>query len=132
MDLNSTLPLLLGTAWLLPLASFALILLFGPRMGKAGRGAGFVATAAIVTAFVLSAAALTIWLSSHPIENSEHASAAHDSAEHGAKAVENHATENGVKEGGEAAVETAHPAGIRRLVRVGRVRLPAGNDRLLY
>ena len=105
MDLNSTLPLLLGTAWLLPLASFALILLFGPRMGKAGRGAGFVATAAIVTAFVLSAAALTIWLSSHPIENSEHASAAHDSAEHGAKAVENHATENGVKEGGEAAVK---------------------------
>ena len=36
MDLNQTLPLLLGLAWLLPLASFALIVLFGPRMGKAG------------------------------------------------------------------------------------------------
>jgi hypothetical protein len=41
MDLNSSLPLLLGTAWLLPLVSFALILLFGPWMGKAGRGDGF-------------------------------------------------------------------------------------------
>ena len=30
------LPLLLALAWLLPLASFVLILLFGPRMGRAG------------------------------------------------------------------------------------------------
>ena len=57
--------------------SFALILLFGPWMGKAGRGAGFVATAAIVTAFVLSAAALTIWLSA----SSDRTAAEHGSAE---------------------------------------------------
>ena len=34
-DMNSLLPLLLGLAWLLPLASFVLIVFFGPRMGKA-------------------------------------------------------------------------------------------------
>jgi NADH-quinone oxidoreductase subunit L len=93
MNLNSTLPLLLGTAWLLPLLSFALIVLFGGRMGKAGRGAGFVATGAIVAAFMLSAAALTIWLSHHPIERpEEHAAAAlgtevaHEGADHASEA----------------------------------------------
>ena len=40
-DLATTLPLLLGLAWLLPLASFALIVLFGPRMGKRGAAAGY-------------------------------------------------------------------------------------------
>ena len=40
--------MLLGLAWLLPLASFALIVLFGPRMGKAGVTAGYLATGAIV------------------------------------------------------------------------------------
>ena len=75
MELNNTLPLLLGTAWLLPLASFALILLFGPRMGKAGRGAGFVATGAILAAFLLSTVALLVWLNAHPIEAAEHHSA---------------------------------------------------------
>ena len=33
---HTLLPLLLVLAWLLPLASFTLIVLFGPRMGKAG------------------------------------------------------------------------------------------------
>ena len=41
------LPGLLGTATVLPLASFFLILAFGPRMGKAGHCAGYLATAAI-------------------------------------------------------------------------------------
>jgi len=40
----------LGTAWLLPLASFALIVLFGPRMGKAGVYAAWVATGATAVA----------------------------------------------------------------------------------
>src|SRR5690349_12146606 len=62
MDLNHTLPLLLGAAWLLPLASFTLIVLFGPMMGKAGRAAGYVATGAILGAFVCSSTALTLWL----------------------------------------------------------------------
>jgi NADH-quinone oxidoreductase subunit L len=60
-------PPLLAIAWLLPLASFALIVFLGPRMGKAGKYAAWVATAAIVAAFVLSAAALTLWLLWHPL-----------------------------------------------------------------
>src|SRR5262245_1441256 len=65
MDLPRTLPLLLGLAWLLPLASFTLIVLFGPRMGKHGRGAGLLATAAIVGACVLSMIALVGWIGGH-------------------------------------------------------------------
>ncbi len=45
-----TLSMLLGAAWLLPLASFAVIVLFGPRMGKHGVLAGYVATGAILGA----------------------------------------------------------------------------------
>jgi NADH-quinone oxidoreductase subunit L len=56
------LPLLLGLAWLLPLASFVLILFFGPRMGRAGNKAAYVATAAILASFVLSFSALVVWL----------------------------------------------------------------------
>ncbi|MCC6123411.1 MAG: NADH-quinone oxidoreductase subunit L [Pirellulales bacterium] len=105
-----TLPLLLGTAWLLPLASFALILLFGSRMGKAGRGAGFVATAAIVAAFVLSATALTVWLSAHPIEApAGHSSATADSAEHGAAAKENHAADTHASAGETTAAKKIIP-----------------------
>jgi NADH-quinone oxidoreductase subunit L len=66
MDFATLLPLLLVLAWLLPLASFTAIVLFGPRMGKAGRGAGYVATAAIFLAFVFSAIALGAWLVKHP------------------------------------------------------------------
>lgn len=62
MEVKFALPLLLALAWLLPLGSFALILLFGPRMGRAGNKAAYVATAAILGAFVLSLAALVIWL----------------------------------------------------------------------
>jgi NADH-quinone oxidoreductase subunit L len=101
MDLNSSLPLLLGTAWLLPLLSFALILLFGPWMGKAGRGAGFVATAAILSAFVLSSAALAVWLSEHPIENPDK----HESVAKSTEVAGHHSSENGDKEGQEAAVK---------------------------
>ena len=61
MEATRLLPLLLGTAWLLPLASFAVIVFFGPRMGKGGRGAGYVATLAIAVGFVLSATALGIY-----------------------------------------------------------------------
>jgi NADH-quinone oxidoreductase subunit L len=62
MDIESTLPLLLGLAWLLPLGSFALILLFGPKMGRAGKNAAHVATAAIVAACGLSFVSLVLWL----------------------------------------------------------------------
>ena len=43
MNLATSLPTLLGLAWLLPLASFVLIVFFGPRMGKHGKGAAYLA-----------------------------------------------------------------------------------------
>ena len=67
MELERLLPLLLGTAWLLPLASFALIVFLGPRMGRGGRCAGYVAILAIGGALVLSLVALTAWLVAYPL-----------------------------------------------------------------
>jgi NADH-quinone oxidoreductase subunit L len=72
MDLSQTLPVLLGIAWLLPLASFVLIVFFGPRMGPHGKLAGHVATGAILGALVLSVIALGGWLSNHPITDAHH------------------------------------------------------------
>lgn len=66
MDSATILPKLLTTAWLLPLASFTLIVLFGPKMGRAGRGTGILATAAILTSALLSQFALwCVWLPQH-------------------------------------------------------------------
>lgn len=76
MELTPALPLLLALAWLLPLASFASIVLFGPRMGKSGRYAAYVATAAIVAGFVLSVAALGLWLLHYPLTAAGHGAAA--------------------------------------------------------
>ena len=39
MELDSLLPTLLGLAWLLPMASFVVILFAGPRLGHHGKGA---------------------------------------------------------------------------------------------
>jgi len=72
MDLAAQLPLLLGLAWLTPLASFVAILFFGPRMGPHGRNAAWVATAAIVTSLVLSLAAFVAWLGVHPVAPAHH------------------------------------------------------------
>ncbi len=69
---NTILPPLLALAWLLPLASFMLILFFGRRMGRAGYYASYAATAAIITSFVLSAMALAAWLLHNPIIAAEH------------------------------------------------------------
>jgi NADH-quinone oxidoreductase subunit L len=69
--------LLLGTAWLVPLVSFALIVLFGPRMGRAGRCAGYLAMAAIFISCLLSLTALGVWISHHPLATAHgHESAA--------------------------------------------------------
>ena len=77
MDPEYYLQLLLGTAVLLPLLSFLAIFALGPVMGKAGQGAGYVATGAIVLSLVLSLAALSIWLSepSHHRAAAEHQNA---------------------------------------------------------
>jgi len=80
MNLPALLPTLLGLAWLLPLASFVLIVLWGKRMGHGGRCAGYLATLAIGTSAVLSFVALAAWLSQHPCVLSAHEVAEH--AEH--------------------------------------------------
>ena len=68
---TSLLPLLLGVATLLPLASFAIILLTGRRLGKQ---AAVVATSAIVGAGILSALAMGTWLLAHfPSAEGHHA-----------------------------------------------------------
>ena len=86
MDLSFQLPLLLGLAWLAPLASFVAILFFGPRMGQHGKNAAWVATAAILTSFVLSLVAFGGWIGSHPVQAVSHgAHGAHDS--HGDEAA---------------------------------------------
>jgi len=61
MNAGDALPRLLGLAWLLPLASFAIIVFAGPKLGKAGILASYVATGAIFSAFVLSTIAFGIW-----------------------------------------------------------------------
>ena len=84
-----TIPMLLGFAVLLPLISFVVILVAGPKMGKAGSAAGWVATLAIVGAGVLSFASLIGWLNTFPIAAAEHHAEAphdgsHESGDHGA------------------------------------------------
>ncbi|HWC90214.1 MAG TPA: hypothetical protein VG433_11175, partial [Pirellulales bacterium] len=61
MDLSQLLPALLMAAWLLPLASFVVIVLVGPKLGKHGVAASYVATAAIVCSFILSAIGFIGW-----------------------------------------------------------------------
>ena len=62
---TSALPLLLGLATLLPLASFVFILVFGRRLGNAFAHGAYVAVGAIATAGVLSFVSLGIWLTHH-------------------------------------------------------------------
>ena len=88
MDPASQLPLLLGLAWLAPLASFLAILFFGPRMGPHGRNAAWVATAAIVASLVLSLAAFVAWLGAHPVLPAAH-------GDHGAAHAADHADAGG-------------------------------------
>ena len=92
MNTLEYLPILLGTAWLLPLASFVLILFFGPKMGKAGRYAGHLAMTAIGAGFLLSALAAYFWCSHYPAVTVPHGNAAvhgdaAEAAEHVIEAV---------------------------------------------
>jgi proton-translocating NADH-quinone oxidoreductase chain L len=80
VDLAHTLPTLLGLAWLLPLASFVVIVFFGPRLGKHGQAASYVACGAIITAFALSAISLWGWYHPHGGESAVGEAAAHGHA----------------------------------------------------
>ena len=94
MELATLLPLLLLLAWLLPLASFTLIVFAGPRLGHAGNKAAYVATGAIGTSLILSLIALGSWLWNHPLAASHHGETdlhvAAESHAHGDEASHDH------------------------------------------
>ena len=95
----SSIPTLLALAWLLPLLSFTLIVLFGKHMGKAGKSAGYLATAAIASGFVLSATSLVMWIGENGVfveshHDEHHAEAEHDAAEHDTAAHDSHEKAN--------------------------------------
>jgi NADH:ubiquinone oxidoreductase subunit 5 (subunit L)/multisubunit Na+/H+ antiporter MnhA subunit len=137
MDLASTLPMLLGLAWVVPLLSFVAILFFGPRMGPHGRNAAWVATAAIVTSLVLSLAALAVWLGSHPVRavdhghaggHAQHAGGDHSDGHHG---EDRHGdADDGDAHGGDAHHAAAEPIAYAgdwySLYEGGRLRLSIG------
>lgn len=72
MDLTQILPTLLGIAWLLPLASFVVIFLAGPRLGRHGEMAGLLATGAVLGSLSLTFIALIAWLAQHPLLSDGH------------------------------------------------------------
>lgn len=87
MDPAQILPTALGAAVLLPLLSFFVILLAGPRMGESGRNAAFVAAGAIGSAGVLSFfCLLAVWLPNHWPSGGGHHGEEHAADDHPAVA----------------------------------------------
>ncbi len=72
---TSLLPILLGVAVLLPLASFFTLLMIGRWLPQSW--SGYIATTAIVTAGLLSFWSLSIWLFNHAPEAGSHQTAEH-------------------------------------------------------
>ena len=72
MPSTEIIPLLLGLAVLAPLLSFALIVIFGPRMGSSGYFAGYVSIGAIVLACALSFVSFAVWIGNHFPASSHH------------------------------------------------------------
>ncbi len=80
---------LLGCAVLLPLFSFWIILLLGPKLGKHGASSAYIATGAILGAFVLSIVSMAIWLGRNAPE------VAHHDGNHGAAHTSDHGDGHG-------------------------------------
>ncbi len=75
----TALPTLLALATLLPLASFFVLLISGPRLGKSLGYGAYVAVGAIVLSAVLSFVSLFIWLDAHFPEGEKPPAAAESS-----------------------------------------------------
>jgi proton-translocating NADH-quinone oxidoreductase chain L len=102
MDASHWLPLLLGAAWLAPLAAFVIIVFFGKRMGHGGVGGGRLSVAAIVTSCALSMFAMfAVWLPANPLKDASH---------HGTHEAGDH-EDGGAHEGDEHAEEADEHAG---------------------
>jgi len=100
MDPAHYLPLLLGVAWLVPLASFLVIWVGYSLPQMAGKRVsyrtsslgGYVATGAIVLSVLLSFFALFgVWLPNHPLADATHHGQEHDDGQHAAE-TQSHAT----------------------------------------
>jgi NADH:ubiquinone oxidoreductase subunit 5 (subunit L)/multisubunit Na+/H+ antiporter MnhA subunit len=128
MDLAAQLPMLLGLAWLAPLASFVAILFFGPRMGHHGRNAAWVATAAIVTSLVLSLTAFVTWLGGHPVQAVAHGGHGEHAAAHAADHADAHGADHGNAGGhdGHATVPAAYSGDWYTLYQGGDLKLSIG------
>ncbi|HYO24322.1 MAG TPA: NADH-quinone oxidoreductase subunit L [Lacipirellulaceae bacterium] len=82
----SWLPTLLAAAWLTPLAAFVIVVLVGKRLGRHGKGGGYVSVAAILTSCVLSFVAMFgVWLPHHPLQEAHHGAGEHGTGEEGAE-----------------------------------------------
>ncbi len=125
MELDSLLPTLLGLAWLLPLASFVIILFTGPRLGDHGKGAAGVATAAIVGSFLLSLVSLVSWVSHHPVQAGDHGAAASHAAADG-HAAGSHGEGHGEHGAGGHSEPVAYSGDWYTLYEGGRLRLTLG------
>ncbi|MEQ8835473.1 MAG: proton-conducting transporter membrane subunit, partial [Lacipirellulaceae bacterium] len=96
MDPASLLPTLLTFAWLIPLASFVVILFFGKHMWPHGKLAGHVAALSIGTSCLLSMIALFgVWLPNHELVDAHHGG--HD-ATHEGEDHESHDEDHGAEE----------------------------------
>ncbi|HEY2882878.1 MAG TPA: NADH-quinone oxidoreductase subunit L, partial [Pirellulales bacterium] len=130
MNLASTLPTLLGIAWLLPLASFVMILFFGKYMGHHGKGAAYLAAGAIITAFVLSAISLAGWISQHPLTSAHHGETEVAAAAegHSAKTAETGAKETNPKEAPAEvpATPTSYSGNWYSLAQIGKLQINIG------
>jgi NADH:ubiquinone oxidoreductase subunit 5 (subunit L)/multisubunit Na+/H+ antiporter MnhA subunit len=118
--LASSLPILLGLAWLLPLATFTLIVLFGPRMGKHGVGAAYLATFAIVVGFLFSVISLGLWLSVHGV------SPTHAAAEETAIDAARHTEVDTPSHHGEANVPDYYSGDLYSLGEFGSLKITIG------
>ncbi len=123
MELSTLLPTLLGIAWLLPLASFALIVLFGPRMGKHGSGAAYVATSAIVIGAVCSWFSLACWLGNYGTKPAEHGAAHAAAAEHVSAEAHGETAEHASDEASHAALPQAYTDDLYTLGQFGSLKI---------
>lgn len=108
MDPAHVLPLLLGVAVLAPLASFFIILVCGPRLGKHGQSAASVSIIAILISAVCSFAAFGVWCQTHwptPVAHHEEHEKHEASGEHAATAGESLTLVSAKAEGHEAKAE---------------------------
>ncbi len=136
--MESILSNLLLVAWLLPLASFCVILFFGSRLGAAGRGAAYVATGAIVGGFVLSLIALVVWVGSHGVSGghhpdaaeTQHAGATQNAAHHfvaaGKDETHGHSDAHGHSDGHRSGPKEAYFGEWYTLVDFGRLKITIG------